>query len=212
MAGSLEAISYERGRLQLLEQRKLPLESVFMDIAGPKECWTAIRDMTVRGAPAIAISAALSVAVDLVNGGRGAQFAGTAEAVEYITSQLDYLVTRWACMAHMLAALAVQGVLKLLATPLLHGSCHERISWGSEDKPFVSLRTLPSTRQSQTPILARCWTGTQWYPGPCQDQPLLPACTKPTPSLHQPTLQPVPRHAAGPRPSTCRTQHSGCHA
>lgn len=161
---SLEAIAYERGRLRLLEQRRLPLESVFVDIDTVPQCWTAIRDMTVRGeasarmqggrglqlalaqagppgagskvasrassahrgqqcnrsptagasnpppatrrptarvtppagAPAIAISAALALAVDLVRGGSGAQFANPAAAVEHIRQQLDYLVTRWA--------------------------------------------------------------------------------------------------------------------
>ena len=58
MAGSLEAIRYQHApggaaSLKLLEQRKLPLETVWLDIAGPKEAWMAIRDMTVRGAPAI---------------------------------------------------------------------------------------------------------------------------------------------------------------
>ena len=38
---------------QLLEQRKLPLETEWLDIEGPQAAWTAIRDMTVRGAPAI---------------------------------------------------------------------------------------------------------------------------------------------------------------
>lgn len=38
---------------QLLEQRKLPLETEWLTIDGPKAAWTAIRDMTVRGAPAI---------------------------------------------------------------------------------------------------------------------------------------------------------------
>ncbi len=91
---SLEAIAYKRGRLRLLEQRKLPLELDFVDISGPQECHKAIYEMTVRGAPAIAISAALSLAVELVNRGSGAQFASTTQAVEHIASQLDYLVTR----------------------------------------------------------------------------------------------------------------------
>ncbi|GAB4820785.1 hypothetical protein N2152v2_007831 [Parachlorella kessleri] len=90
---SLEAIAYKRGRLRLLEQRKLPLELDFVDISGPQECHKAIYEMTVRGAPAIAISAALSLAVELVNRGSGAQFASTTQAVEHIASQLDYLVT-----------------------------------------------------------------------------------------------------------------------
>jgi methylthioribose-1-phosphate isomerase len=58
MAGSLEAVRYKHApggvaSLKLLEQRKLPLETEWLDIAGPKEAWMAIRDMTVRGAPAI---------------------------------------------------------------------------------------------------------------------------------------------------------------
>ncbi|KAL4457683.1 hypothetical protein ABPG75_012548 [Micractinium tetrahymenae] len=97
MGGSLEAIRYKRegghATLHLLEQRKLPLETEWLDIPGPKAAWTAIRDMTVRGAPAIAIAAALSLAVDLVNGGSGAQFADAGAAAAYITEQLDYLVT-----------------------------------------------------------------------------------------------------------------------
>lgn len=47
--------------LQLLEQRKLPLETEWLAIDGPKAAWTAIRDMTVRGAPAIGASRAAVV-------------------------------------------------------------------------------------------------------------------------------------------------------
>lgn len=48
----------------------------------------------MRGAPAIAIAAALALAVDLVNQGGGAQFDSAQAAYNYITEQLDYLVTR----------------------------------------------------------------------------------------------------------------------
>jgi hypothetical protein len=81
-------------------QRKLPLESEFIPISGPEECWTAIRDMTVRGAPAIAIAAALSLAVELSKPGVQAQFGSAADATAYIVKQLDYLVTRSAYSAH----------------------------------------------------------------------------------------------------------------
>lgn len=53
-----------------------------------------LQDMAVRGAPAIAIAAALALAVDLVNQGGGAQFSSAHGAYKYITEQLDYLVTR----------------------------------------------------------------------------------------------------------------------
>jgi 5-methylthioribose kinase len=109
----LEAIKYKRGSLQLLEQRGLPNESIFIDIDGPKSCWVAIRDMTVRGAPAIAIAAALSLAVDLTNNGYGSQFPSPTDASGYIHSQLDYLVTSRPTAVNLSDAV---GRLKLLAT------------------------------------------------------------------------------------------------
>lgn len=53
-----------------------------------------MQDMAVRGAPAIAISAALGLAVELVNHGGGSQFSSAKEAQEAIDASLDYLVTR----------------------------------------------------------------------------------------------------------------------
>ena len=52
----------------------------------------AIRDMVVRGAPAIAIAAALSLAVEVFNLDA---FNGSAlEAVSYLQNKLEYLVSR----------------------------------------------------------------------------------------------------------------------
>jgi len=89
----LEAIRYERGKLKLLEQRKLPYETTWVDIKTCEDGWQAIRDMTVRGAPAIAISGALSLAVELVNGQR---FKSASEAADVIEKKLRYLETRCA--------------------------------------------------------------------------------------------------------------------
>jgi 5-methylthioribose kinase len=89
----VEAIRYERGSLQLLEQRKLPLETAWVDVANAHEGWQAIRDMTVRGAPAIGISAALSLAVELSRGGAGSQFETPDAAVAFVNNRLDHLAT-----------------------------------------------------------------------------------------------------------------------
>lgn len=59
---------------------------------GNVECRNAIRDMVVRGAPAIAIAAALSLAVEVEN---LRPFSGTGEeAVTFLQKRLDYLVSR----------------------------------------------------------------------------------------------------------------------
>lgn len=61
----LQAIKYSRGKLEILNQLRLPHEEVFVDIRTVQDAWDAIHSMQVRGAPAIAIVAALSIAVCL---------------------------------------------------------------------------------------------------------------------------------------------------
>ena len=53
-----------------------------------------LQNMAVRGAPAIAIAGALSLAAELTNTGAGAQFSSADVAEQYIIEQLTYLVTR----------------------------------------------------------------------------------------------------------------------
>uniref|UniRef100_A0A2P2MA57 Methylthioribose-1-phosphate isomerase n=1 Tax=Rhizophora mucronata TaxID=61149 RepID=A0A2P2MA57_RHIMU len=89
--GALQSICYKRGSLQLLDQRKLPLETVYLDIHDSTDGWSAIRDMVVRGAPAIAITAALSLAVEVFN---LESFDGTAsDAASFLGKKLNYLVS-----------------------------------------------------------------------------------------------------------------------
>eukprot|EP00906_Rhabdomonas_costata_P006154 RCo009054 len=61
---ALEAIQYSRGSLRLLNQRLLPGQAVFEDVQSCEEAFSAILEMKVRGAPAIAITAVLSLAVE----------------------------------------------------------------------------------------------------------------------------------------------------
>ncbi|XP_042418528.1 methylthioribose-1-phosphate isomerase-like [Zingiber officinale] len=89
-AGTLQSICYERGSLRLLDQTRLPLETVYLDIKDSTDGWNAIRDMVVRGAPAIAIAAALSLAVEIFN----LAFSGKPEdAASFIFKKLEYLVS-----------------------------------------------------------------------------------------------------------------------
>ncbi|KAL3330034.1 hypothetical protein AABB24_034077 [Solanum stoloniferum] len=88
---TLEAICYRRGSLQLLDQRKLPLETLYLDIHDTNDAWDAIKEMVVRGAPAIAIAAALSLAVEVSN---LASFDGTShDASVFLSEKLDFLVS-----------------------------------------------------------------------------------------------------------------------
>ncbi|XWS26576.1 hypothetical protein CRYUN_Cryun26dG0042500 [Craigia yunnanensis] len=88
---TLQSICYKRGSLQLLDQRKLPLETDYLDIQDATDGWNAIRDMVVRGAPAIAIAAALSLAVEVAN---LKDFNGTSgDAASFLEMKLEYLVS-----------------------------------------------------------------------------------------------------------------------
>ncbi|GMH04136.1 hypothetical protein Nepgr_005975 [Nepenthes gracilis] len=90
-SNSLQSIRYKRGSLQLLDQRKLPLETVYLDIRSSADGWYAIADMVVRGAPAIAIAAALSLAVEAFN---LESFHGTShDAASFLGQKLEYLAS-----------------------------------------------------------------------------------------------------------------------
>eukprot|EP01102_Stenamoeba_stenopodia_P003740 TRINITY_DN13895_c0_g1_i1.p1 TRINITY_DN13895_c0_g1~~TRINITY_DN13895_c0_g1_i1.p1 ORF type:complete len:393 (+),score=116.24 TRINITY_DN13895_c0_g1_i1:76-1179(+) len=91
----LEAIRFnkEQNELQLLDQTLLPLEFKYVTINGSEDGWSAIRTMKVRGAPAIAISAALSLAVEVKKALDAAKFDTADGAATFIGEKLDYLTT-----------------------------------------------------------------------------------------------------------------------
>nr|AGT02618.1 S-methyl-5-thioribose-1-phosphate isomerase [Strigomonas oncopelti] len=90
---TLESIKYEKGSLQLLDQRKLPLESVFDDVLTVEDIWSAIKEMRVRGAPAIAVSAALGIAVAALNKQKKGDFADANAAINFLLESCDYVMT-----------------------------------------------------------------------------------------------------------------------
>jgi len=60
---SVEPIRWRGDKLQLLDQRRLPREVVWVDCETASEVAAAIRDMVVRGAPAIGVAAAFGMAM-----------------------------------------------------------------------------------------------------------------------------------------------------
>lgn len=90
----LQPIKYTRGELQLLDQRLLPLQQEYLQIKTCEEAHDRIRQMAVRGAPAIGIAGVLALAVELHSSGPSAGFESATAAAKGISSRLDYLVTR----------------------------------------------------------------------------------------------------------------------
>ena len=58
---SFQAIEWTGGGLRLLDQRRLPGETRYLDFSEAPPVAEAIRDLVVRGAPAIGITAAYAV-------------------------------------------------------------------------------------------------------------------------------------------------------
>jgi len=61
----MRAVWFENGSLKLIDQRKLPLALDIVETADWRRATEMIRDMTVRGAPAIGITAAYAMALAL---------------------------------------------------------------------------------------------------------------------------------------------------
>ena len=57
----IRAINWTGQSLRLLDQTKLPLEEVYVDLVDERGVWDAIKRLVVRGAPAIGVSAAYGV-------------------------------------------------------------------------------------------------------------------------------------------------------
>uniref|UniRef100_UPI00358F4889 methylthioribose-1-phosphate isomerase isoform X2 n=1 Tax=Myxine glutinosa TaxID=7769 RepID=UPI00358F4889 len=85
----LEAIHYCRGELSILNQLLLPQSAQYEMVGGVQDAWHAIRDMKVRGAPAIAAVGCLSLAVELVH----KDFSTTEEVAEFVSEKLACLVS-----------------------------------------------------------------------------------------------------------------------
>ncbi|GJN66076.1 S-methyl-5-thioribose-1-phosphate isomerase [Purpureocillium lilacinum] len=90
---SLQAVRYSRGKLEVLDQLRLPHEFHYDAVATRADAFDSIASMRVRGAPAIAIVASLGLAVELHNAGGVPGASSAADAVAHIDGALDYLKT-----------------------------------------------------------------------------------------------------------------------
>lgn len=102
----LEAIRFSRESvptsLSILDQLRLPHRSEYVSILSCEDAFDAIVTMKVRGAPAIAIVAALSVAVELSH----QTSRSASEQVEFIKSRLAYLASSRPTAVNLSAAVS----------------------------------------------------------------------------------------------------------
>ncbi|MFF2480642.1 S-methyl-5-thioribose-1-phosphate isomerase [Paenibacillus sp. NPDC058071] len=83
----LQSVIWSGEQVDLLDQRLLPEEIVYLPLTTSEDVWEAIRHLKVRGAPAIGISAAYGVVL-------GSRLASTAdEWLAAVRKEADYLAT-----------------------------------------------------------------------------------------------------------------------
>jgi methylthioribose-1-phosphate isomerase len=63
----IETIQWTGDRVVMIDQRKLPLEEKYVTCSSFEEVAEAIRNMTIRGAPAIGVAAAMGVALGVLH-------------------------------------------------------------------------------------------------------------------------------------------------
>ena len=91
MSASLQSLIYSRGKLKVIDQLRLPHELVYIDVLTAEDAWSTIRTMQVRGAPLIAIVAALGLAVHVCQVRK--DFATSGDAATFLLEKMTYLRT-----------------------------------------------------------------------------------------------------------------------
>ena len=79
----LKTIEWSNGKVRFLDQTRLPVESVFLEIGDYRDMIEAIRSLRIRGAPALGVATAYGIVLGAREAARdaGANGTGFAERV-----------------------------------------------------------------------------------------------------------------------------------
>lgn len=165
----LQAIKYdgEASTLQILDQLKVPHNMLYVPIATCEDAHAAIKEMKVRGAPAIALVAVLGLAVELA-ANRNQPADGLRQQIH---DRLDYLVTsrptavnlhdaaqklRKVVDAADAAKQDIRQAYKLAAEQMLKADVEDNLNIGRHGAQFI-LEAAPSS--GNVSVLTICNTG-----------------------------------------------------
>jgi len=96
-----QPVAWLGDRVRLLDQTRLPGEEVYLDLKDYRDVASAIRELKVRGAPAIAIAGAYAVAL----GAQGILAASVAAFLQKLSSIIDYIAVTRPTARNLFAAL-----------------------------------------------------------------------------------------------------------
>jgi methylthioribose-1-phosphate isomerase len=89
----LQTIEWTGSAARLLDQTKLPTETVYVDITDEKQMHDAIRRLVIRGAPAIGVAAAFGVYLGVRNFRGGGENGPLFAFMDRLNEVCDYLAT-----------------------------------------------------------------------------------------------------------------------
>ena len=115
---ALQSVIWATDRLDLLDQRLLPEEIVYLPLQSSEDVWEAIRHLKVRGAPAIGIAAAYGVYLGSrhAGGDKGQWLQLVHQACEYLaTSRPTAVNLFWALDRMKARAEGCSSILRLFA-------------------------------------------------------------------------------------------------
>jgi methylthioribose-1-phosphate isomerase len=161
----LQTVSWTGSAARLLDQTKLPGETVYVDITDERQMWDAIKRLVVRGAPAIGVAAAFGVYL-------GVKDASEADFRPRLSAVCDYLKTSrptavnlaWAVDRIHRVATAVDVSLakqRILDECLRMIEEDDAVCRAIGENGFKFLQELSRERASETPlnILTHCNAG-----------------------------------------------------
>jgi methylthioribose-1-phosphate isomerase len=127
-ASTVETLRWADGRLELLDQRVLPMQVEYVACRSASEVAAAIRAMVVRGAPAIGCAAAYGVALEarrLAGADRAGFHAGLSDAALVLGASRPTAVNlQWALDRMMACANALHGLAPAAAATRLLDEAH----------------------------------------------------------------------------------------
>ncbi|MDF1780314.1 MAG: S-methyl-5-thioribose-1-phosphate isomerase [Alcanivoracaceae bacterium] len=113
---SSPAIRWFNKRLELLDQRALPHQTLWLPLSNADGVADAIRDMVVRGAPAIGISAAYGVVLAAMELGVNANQASLKPAIDLLAASRPTAVNLFWALERMQSVISEQTGLALIAS------------------------------------------------------------------------------------------------
>lgn len=99
----IRPITWENGKSKMLDQTIIPYEYKYVDITSGDEMFNAIRNMIVRGAPAIGIAGAQGIVLYAQEGRN--KYSNREDFINWLLEKIDYMATSrptavnlmWAC-------------------------------------------------------------------------------------------------------------------